>query len=175
MKRAGLKNPAVAEAAGVHPTTVSRWRSDTQLPEEAQLDAVVALLAARGVAVTAAWLRYGDQSPANGGRVQATGYPPTVHVTKDLPRQLRLMALDFEREALEAGADEPFMRYVRSSFGDPDFVALFGDGPDERPMTAEEAVDEMKAHVAELRAILERRLKRLSRTVPDSVPLEDDD
>ena len=77
-----------------------------------------------------------------------------------LPRQLRLMALDFEREALEKGADEAFMRYVRNSFADPDFVALFAGGPDESPMTAEEAIDDMKAHIAELRSILKTRLKR---------------
>lgn len=82
------------------------------------------------------------------------------------------MALDFEREALTAGADEAFMRYVRNSFADPDFAALFAGGPDESPMTDQEAIDEMEAHIAELRAILKMRLKRARERSSKPVPKE---
>lgn len=62
MKRRGVKNPAVAEAAGVTPGTVSRWRNDAHPPE---LEAL--MKAARFLGVSAEWLRgeaHNDRPPA---------------------------------------------------------------------------------------------------------------
>lgn len=42
MKRRGAKNPEVAKAAGVHPVTVSKWRSDVQPPGDEELLKVAA-------------------------------------------------------------------------------------------------------------------------------------
>jgi hypothetical protein len=89
-----------------------------------------------------------------------------------LPRQLRMMALDFEREALSVGADEAFLRYVRSAFSDPDFTALFAGGPDESPMTPEEEREEMQAVVAEMRALLAVRLRHARERNPERAGLE---
>lgn len=61
MKRARLKNAAIAAAAGVHVKTVSYWRSDRQRPEERQLERVAELLRHHGVDVSAASLRYGEE------------------------------------------------------------------------------------------------------------------
>lgn len=179
MAATGLRNSAVAKHLDVHINTVSKWRSGSQIPSETQMHALAGLLR-----VSAGWLRYGppeaEQSAPGVGNAPHAGHRVAEHPEllqfaqelsrrdreldaeprRNLPRQLRLMALDFEREVLERGADEPFFRYVHSSFSDPDFVALFAGGPDESPMTEQEAVDEMHAHIAELRAILDRRLQR---------------
>jgi transcriptional regulator with XRE-family HTH domain len=64
MKRKGVKNPAVAVIAGVFHTTVSKWRSNAQEPEEAQLARVAEFLD-----VPRGWLRYGRVA-ASGGRVR---------------------------------------------------------------------------------------------------------
>ena len=54
MKRRGLKNPDVARELGVHVVTVSKWRTDRQLPDDSMLQKLASLFR-----VTPAWLRYG--------------------------------------------------------------------------------------------------------------------
>lgn len=71
MKRAGVKNDAVARAAGVHVKTVSYWRSGKQKPGDAEIEATAELLRQRGVPVTAAWLRYGDSAAAPVGETDS--------------------------------------------------------------------------------------------------------
>lgn len=58
MKRANVRNQAVADVAGVHVKTVSKWLSDSQVPDAAALDAAAGLLR-----VSSSWLRYGDPIP----------------------------------------------------------------------------------------------------------------
>lgn len=54
MKQRGLKNPDIATAAGVHPGSVSKWRSDVMEPDEATITLLASLLN------TTPWfLRYG--------------------------------------------------------------------------------------------------------------------
>ena len=166
-RRKGIGQEELGSAVGVHAKTVSRWENDKQPPELHHVERLAAVLG-----VTMAWLRHGE--PPSTAAVLGEKQPGYDR-GHDLPRQLRLMALDFEREALKAGADEPFMRYVRNSFADPDFVALFGGGPDESPMTAEEAIDDMKAHIAELRAILKTRLRRARERSGTLAPREDEE
>ena len=165
-----MSNARLAQVVGVDPATVSQWRSDKFPPSDDRLAAI-----AKALSVDPAWLRYGGAA-RNGRAGKAGEQGGAEHErARDLPRQLRLMALDFEREALQKGADEAFMRYVRNSFADPDFVALFAGGPDESPMTAEEAIDDMKAHIAELRSILKTRLKRAREKSGKLAPRGDDD
>jgi transcriptional regulator with XRE-family HTH domain len=59
MRRAKLKNPAVAGALGVNPGTVSAWRGDAFPPTEEKIEKLAALLD-----VETAWLRYGDRGPS---------------------------------------------------------------------------------------------------------------
>lgn len=49
MRQAKLKNPDVAEATGVDPTTVSKWRSGVQRPDRAKLKLIVDLARERGI------------------------------------------------------------------------------------------------------------------------------
>lgn len=101
-KRAGLKNAAIAEAAGVHVKTVSYWRNDKQSPQEEQLDAVVRLLHTKGVSVSRMWIRYGDEGPG-----KSLGREERVWL---LRFRLRLVELDLSDEqvvALEALVHAP--------------------------------------------------------------------
>ena len=165
---ADLTQAQLAERIGKSRGTIIAWEDPERptMPSEADMDVV-----ARTLSTTKAALRYGDTAGMRGGPGDASGR--REHAT--LPRRLRMMALDFEREALEKGADEAFMRYVRTSFDDPDYVALFAGGPDESPMTEDEAIDEMKAHIAELRAILKRRLARARAQSGKLAPKEDEE
>lgn len=161
---AELTQAQLAEAIGKSRGSVIAWEDPDRptMPSEGDLGIVAAALH-----TTRAELRYGEviaRRPAIHERLQErTG-------GSVLPRQLELMALDFEREALQAGASETLMRYIRSSLRNPDLAALFGGGPDESPMTAEEAGKEMRAVIRELRSMLTRWLKREDaqpgRTVP---------
>lgn len=58
MKLARLKNPDVAQVTGADATTVSKWRSDVQVPSEAKLGAIVELLRTRGVNTSVHELRH---------------------------------------------------------------------------------------------------------------------
>lgn len=71
MKARGVKNPAVAAAAGVHPGTVSKWRHDERVPEEVQLERVAAFLG-----VSTSWLRYGENTAESGRTPRPEHSPP---------------------------------------------------------------------------------------------------
>ena len=144
-EEAGLTQSQVARAIGVESVTVSRWERGAV--GSIKTENLMALAKLFHVPV--------DDLARRLGIGQGDASPSAA-----LPRQLRKMADDFLAAAAREGADEPFLRYARNSLADPDFVALFAGGPDETPMTAEEAIDDMKAHIAELRAILKTRLKR---------------
>lgn len=178
MKRAGLKNPDIAEATGVHLTTVSRWRSDNQAPEDAQLNTIAALLRKHGLDIGAAWLRYGDDGApghadlilAKDERVmavrEALGYARggsaafADGVAIYWPRALQIIAAAFEQEALTAGASEHFMAYARQRLKDPDLLAFYAGGRDARPMTDQEQRDDYATVIAELRAQLKSDVAR---------------
>lgn len=68
MRAAGKKNPAVADAVGVHTTTVSKWRSGAQTPGDAELQRLAAALG-----VSAAWLRYGVEAEPSAPAARASG------------------------------------------------------------------------------------------------------
>lgn len=163
-RKAAKKSQAeVAAAAGVHPKTVSRWENDRQTPDPDEL-----AKAAQFLDVEADWLRYGQAS----GGARTLGDDPGIRALFDsigagrsgpaaLPRQLELMAIDFEREAVLAGADAPFLRYARARMRDPELLAYFAGGYDEKPMTAEEQQVEFETVISELRLNLKRRIDRL--------------
>jgi hypothetical protein len=142
MKRARLKNPAVAKAAGVHEKTVSKWRHDVQAPEEPELEAVVNLLAAHGVGVTKAWLRYGadlyDPAPGHGGFVRAaqpltepryTAGPRSPLLRSSSARAQRVQA--FVNDMVRLGADDFEADYVRERGRSYVESVLFADGAPE--------------------------------------------
>ncbi|HVX40314.1 MAG TPA: hypothetical protein VHB25_12145 [Gemmatimonadaceae bacterium] len=162
MKRAKLKNPEVAAAAGVHAVTVSRWRTDAQQPEERQLEAVVRLLNERGVAVSVSYLRYGPSSRGHeGSRVPAGNATPPAEA--ELPRRLELLALDFERAMVQADVDADFRRYARARLRDPELLEMYAGGHSDRAMTADEQLADYEDLIDELRGRLKRRLALLKK------------
>lgn len=88
MTEKGVKNPDVAEAVGVVPNTVSKWRQRLQKPSEEQMERLAAYLEK-----TESWLRYGDAPRAvnETARLYDAGkpgvYPPA---TREYLAELRL-------------------------------------------------------------------------------------
>jgi transcriptional regulator with XRE-family HTH domain len=162
---ADLTQAELADAVGKSRGSVVAWEDEDRptMPSETDLETV-----ARRLKTTKAELRYGDVMNRAPMMVRDGG-PAT-----SLPRRLEIMALDFEKWAIEQGADRAFMRYVRSSLREPDFVALFAGGPDESMMNPEQAENEMRAHIDELKTMLRRRLKRSAAISGKLAPKEDE-
>lgn len=78
----------------------------------------------------------------------------------DIPRRLEIMALDFEKEALEAEADEHFMRYARGRLRDHTLFEMYAGGHSSRPLTVAEQIDDYAEVIEDLRRILNKRKKR---------------
>lgn len=171
MKRAGLKNPAVAAAAGVHEKTVSKWRSDAQSPEERQLAAVAELLREHGVEVSTAYLRYGVDAArpdfviqhSDGSTAVVEAKRPYNARNADLPRRLELLALDFEKEMVSADVDQDFRHYARARLRDPELLEMYAGGHSNRAMTADEQLADYEDLIDELRGRLKRRLALLKK------------
>lgn len=77
-----------------------------------------------------------------------------------IPRKLEIMALDFEREALQADADEEFMRYARGRLRDPALFEMYAGGHSTRALTAAEQIDDYAEVIEDLRRILRKRQRR---------------
>lgn len=156
MAEVGMSNGRLAELLGVDPATVSQWRSGKFPPSEENL-----LAMARALDVEPQWLRSGARSePAVARALDMSGGSGKTHPLVDLPRQLEMMALAFEQEALKAGADKPFMRYARARLRDPALFEMYAGGHDSRPLTAAEQRDDYAEVIDDLKVILKKRLKR---------------
>jgi transcriptional regulator with XRE-family HTH domain len=68
----------LAEIAGVHENTVSKWLNDRQVPEPAALDALADFLG-----VSSRWLRYGEETP-----VESSVEVPYESIVKPSSRNL---------------------------------------------------------------------------------------
>lgn len=105
---AGLSNEALATEVGVHVKTISHWRRDKQVPEEAQLERIVKALKKRGVQTSTAAIRYGAQAQVI---PDLTVAPPAVNdrasEVKHLLTQVRELGARYNiRRAQGAPADE---------------------------------------------------------------------
>lgn len=164
MKRAGVTNSEAARVARVHVTTVSRWRNDVQKPEDEELDRVVELLTARGVPVTAAWIRYG----ANGARVRetATSYTASadqiVFASTTSAQKGRVWLEQFLLELAEKGASQEFIDSSRRLLMNPaNYEHGFGAAAGHRDeMDDEQKLRHMQALAEGIRAALKERLKK---------------
>lgn len=170
----GISQAKAAQAVGKSRQTIVNWESPTETPEPSEGDLQVL---ANLYGVSPRDLRYGritrvvgvsgiDASIVRTAKEGFADYEldvlrPRGPEAADLPQQLELMALDFEREALKAGADKAFMRYARARMRDPHLLAMFAGGYDEKPMSAEEQRVEFETVIEELRRLLRRRLDRL--------------
>ena len=171
-----LKNPAVAAAVGVHPGTVSYWRSGTQRPSTD--DAWNALARALGVKV--AWLRDGE-GPMRADSIDEAserGYATPIESHRVIherpvsppPRisaDARAFILEFQAEAARNGAGEEELDFIRRSMTDPAAYVLY-EGGRPRELTEEEVLTEMRALAIGLRAWLDIRLRQRRQSAKDA-------
>lgn len=106
MKRSKLKNPDVAKVLGVHETTVSRWRSDAQMPEERQIEALAQLITTKGVPVSARWLRYGSSARTVEPHTASNGGAPMSAVRVVASPRVLGWLYRFRADLIELGATE---------------------------------------------------------------------
>jgi transcriptional regulator with XRE-family HTH domain len=140
MRRNSVGNAKVAEVAGVHPNTVSKWLSDVSPPGAEALDRV-----ARMLGVTSQWLRYGEAGVAGGAEAQPAAYG----------RSARVFLADFRAELTRAGvSDEEIEDYTRF-LTSPERFAYNADG---RAVTLSEA-----DALLELRSLAEGIVKQQQR------------
>jgi hypothetical protein len=95
-------------------------------------------------------------------------YSPSISVgvsdlDDQLPRQLQLMALDFERELVESDVDPDFKRYARARLRDPELLEMYAGGHSEKPMSADDQLADYEDLLDELRGRLKRRLALLEK------------
>lgn len=121
MKRAGLKNPEVAEVAGTTAETVSRWRGGGSEPERFRLEPIAALLRSKGVPVTVEWLspsRYARETTRLRSYFGAASTELTIEERSVLAR-LRL-------EFTEMGCSEPEIAAGLELIAAPQAVSFVG-------------------------------------------------
>lgn len=137
MARKGLKNPDVATALGVHPTTVSKWRNGTQPVEPLRMAPL-----AKFLGVTEVWLRLGDDFIAEGHaptvdvapvnerlvvRETAQAYVVPRHA-RNLPLSVREYLAEFHVRLVKGGASEDEIDEALALLRSPDVFSYFKGG-----------------------------------------------
>jgi transcriptional regulator with XRE-family HTH domain len=122
MTEKGVKNPEVAEAVGVVPNTVSKWRQRLQKPSDDQLPKLAAYLGK-----SEAWLRYGDRpaGPNLVGGFSETG--PPRHA-RNLPLAVREYLAEFQLRLTKGGASEDEIDEAMALLRSPDVFVYFKGG-----------------------------------------------
>jgi transcriptional regulator with XRE-family HTH domain len=126
MARQRVKNPAVARAVGVHPTTVSKWRTGTQPIEEMRVPRLAEFLD-----VSEAWLVDGTHPRE---RIARRDPPverdsPAIDGGVSFSRQIREREKEVELELVRMGANDVEVRgFAQSIRGNPLLVAAFSGG-----------------------------------------------
>lgn len=169
MKRAGVSNGAIADAAKVHVTTISRWRHDVNQPEDQELDRVVAFLKAKGVDVTPAWLRYGDNGQPAAVRERAEAYSPMpapisqiVFDSATAQQRAKVWLEGFLLELAEEGATQEFLDSSRRLLlNSQNYAFAVGAAAGHRDtMNDDEKLQHMQALAVGIRAALKARQKK---------------
>lgn len=130
MRRANVRRTELALAAGVIPTTVSKWLSDKQIPDGDPLER-----AAERLGVTSRWLRHGDIQGGGAGVAGLHGAyganmvrePSRVVIPDEIPQAARALIRRFEAEATEMGATEDEIEFIRRVLTMPETYALYGN------------------------------------------------
>ena len=146
---------AIAAAAGVSRASASLWLNNPgpEGPKRAAIEKLAAFLE-----VTPAWLEHGEYP------LKGVAQNPKIpeQTPKSLAAPLQLAAARYEVEALEAGADEDDMRYIRLALRSPEAVEMYHGGYME-PMSSNDQRVEMESVIAMLRLWLAERIKRRPR------------
>lgn len=123
MKRKGVKNPEVAAAVGVHPITVSKWRSGTQPIEPARLP-----LLAEFLGVSVEWLRDDPQDMLPGIAEQLNAQPDAPRHARNLPLAVREYLAEFQLRLVKGGASEEEIEEAMRLLKSPDVFSYFKGG-----------------------------------------------
>lgn len=119
MRTRGVTNDWLAERAGVHSTTVSKWRSDAQAPESNQVESIAAALD-----VEPAWLQFGGVD-----RIRSPGLVAEPRPQYDLepgwPRGAHAIAARLEVAILESGGTPEAASWARRALLNPDSYVRF--------------------------------------------------
>jgi transcriptional regulator with XRE-family HTH domain len=154
MVTAGVKNKAIAEAAGVHINTVSQWLNDRFPPSEEALAAISPV-----VKRSAAWLRYGEApDPERGFSPPAATVPRHA---RNLPLAVREYLAEFQLRLVKGGASEDEIDEAMRLLKSPDVFSYFKGG---RPteFNEEDVLNGMRAIGED---VIVPRLKKLGRKV----------
>lgn len=153
MARKGVKNPDVADALGVHPTTVSKWRRGEQPIEPARLPALAEFLG-----VTVAWLR--DGTTATPPSLSEGGATIPRHA-RNLPLAVREYLAEFRLRLTKADVPEEQIEEAMRLLKSPDVFSYFKGG---RPTeyNEEDVLNGMRAIGED---VIIPRLKKLGRKI----------
>jgi transcriptional regulator with XRE-family HTH domain len=143
MKRRGVKNPAVAEAAGVHSVTVSKWRNDVQPPGDEELLKVAAFLD-----VEPSWLRYGNQTTVAETRVPESardyGTITEPRHARAMPLRIRIYLDELRLKLTKGGADEEEIDRAMQLLRSPSLFTWYSVGTP-KDLPEEKVLQGMKA------------------------------
>lgn len=143
MRRKGVRNPEVAQVAGVHLKTVSKWLGDTQVPDGEALERVAQLL---GVSTT--WLRFGAED--------APRTTPRVLASSGIPNAVRVWLAEELLQYTKAGVPAEWVQRAREVLEAPEVHTFFRRPDDTEPSERSEAavLKGMRAIAVGLRARL---------------------
>jgi transcriptional regulator with XRE-family HTH domain len=147
---AGLTQEAAARLLGVTGKTISRWETGAPVKPK---DVSSALRTYQDHADPAGSLDKKVPRDTNGATGQAND--------GGLSRQLRILAAEFEVEALKLGAEEEEMAYVRQALQSPETARMFAYGYVDRAGLSEEALRlDYEGLIEGLRLYVKMRVKR---------------
>lgn len=152
--RLRLSQAALARELDVRAATISDWERNAYPPSDTNMVGLV-----RVFGITEAELREGN--PRTGG---TNGGSAGSAVPAELPRQLRILAGEFEVEALRLGANDEEMAYVRQALQGPEAAKMFAYGYVEREGVSNDAiVRDYKSLIDGLRKVVEMRVDKRER------------
>jgi transcriptional regulator with XRE-family HTH domain len=156
MVAAGVKNKAIADAAGVHINTVSQWLNDRFPPSEEALASIAPV-----VKRSTAWLRYGAGAVSDPITVSEPAAPYAARHARNLPLAVREYLAEFQLRLVKGGASEDEIDEAMRLLKSPDVFSYFKGG---RPTEFNEQ-DVLNGMRAIGEDVIVPRLKKLGRKV----------
>lgn len=154
MHAAGVRNPAVAEATGVHVGTVSYWRSGKQRPDDDDTWTALATL----LGVRKAWLRDGEEPmrPGVGREEGEPRLPRRFTASTGLPYEVRTWLQAELLDYMRARVPDEELDAAEQLYRSPEVFSFYAGGqPQAR--TEEDVLKTMRAIAIVVRTVFRRR------------------
>jgi transcriptional regulator with XRE-family HTH domain len=149
-KTAGLTQQQAAALARVDPQTISRWERGERAPSHGEREYLLDV-----------YRRHSQGEQPRQYVPRATNERVDLGTEGGLSRQLRILAAEFEVEALKLGAEEEEMAYVRHALQSPETARMFAYGYVDRAGLSEEALRlDYEGLIEGLRLYVKMRVKR---------------